>query len=251
MIKIVQHNYRKARSIYQKLQFYYSVNWTKTLYFNFKKFPLSIAKHLPVFFYGKVKFTAITGKIQIIEPIKRGMIGFGQPYEMNTLHKGIAEINILGTLVFKGHVQFGKDYFMYIGEEGYCEFGHMSSLASNAKLICIERIVFGNYARFGSEAQIMDTNFHQMMDTQSGEKFKMTAPISIGNYNYTSSRVTVLQGTKTPDFCTIASNSLCNSDYFSFGSNILIGGIPAKFIKDSISRDWEGEKAALDAYLRV
>lgn len=251
MIKTVQHNYRKARSIYKKMQLFYSVNWTKTLYFNFKKFPFAVAKQLPVFFYGKVKFTAITGEIHIIGPIKKGMIGFGQPYEMNTLHKGIAEINILGTIVFNGYVQFGKDYFMYIGEDGYCEFGHMSSLASNTKLICIERIVLGNYARFGSEAQIMDTNFHQMMNTQTGEKFKMTAPISIGNYNYASNRVTVFQGTKTPDFFTIASNSLCNTDYTSFGSNILIGGIPAKFIKDSISRDWEGEKAALDAYLMI
>ncbi|TDD74059.1 transferase [Flavobacterium caseinilyticum] len=230
---------------------YYSVNWTKTLYFNFKKFPYSIAKQLPVFFYGNVKFTSITGKIEIKGAIKKGMIGFGQPYEMNTLHKGIAEINILGTLVFTGHVQFGKDYFIYVGENGYCEFGHMASLASNAKLICVERIVFGNYARFGSESQIMDTNFHQMMDTQTGEKFKMTAPVLIGNYNYASSRVTALQGTKTPDFCTIASNSLCNTDYTSYGSNILIGGIPAKFIKDSISRDWEGEKAALDNYMLV
>lgn len=251
MIEILHYNYRKARSIYQKLQFYYTVNWTKTLYFNFKKFPFRIAKQLPIFFYGSVKFTSIKGKIQIIGPIKKGMIGFGQPYEMNTLHKGIAEINILGTLVFKGHVQLGKDYFMYIGENGYCEFGHMASLASNVKLICIERIVLGNYARFGSEAQIMDTNFHQMMDTQTGEKFKMTEPILIGNYNYASSRVTVLQGTKTPDFCTIASNSLCNSGYTSLGSNVLIGGIPAKFLKDAISRDWEGEKADLDDYLIV
>ena len=251
MIEIVKHTYKKARSIYQKLQFYYSVNWIKTFYFNFKKFPFNVAKQLPVFFYGNVKFSSIKGKIQIIGAIKKGMIGFGQPYEMNTLHKGIAEINILGTLVFKGHVQFGKDYFMYIGANGYCEFGHMAALASNAKLICIEQIVLGNYARFGSESQVMDTNFHQMVDTQTGEKFRMTAPILIGNYNYASSRVTILQGTKTPDFCTIASNSLCNSDCTSFGSNILVGGIPAKFIKNSISRDWEGEKAALDDYLMI
>ncbi|TRX10627.1 acyltransferase [Flavobacterium gawalongense] len=251
MIEILKNNYRKARSSYQKLKFYYSVNWTKTLCFNFKKFPLSIAKKLPVFFYGKVKFASITGKIEIKGEIKKGMIGFGQRYEMNTLHKGIAEINILGTLVFKGHVQFGKDYFIYIGENGYCEFGHMASLASNAKLICMERIVLGNYARFGSESQIMDTNFHQMIDTQTGKKFKMTDPILIGNYNYAASRVTVMQNTKTPDYCTIASNSLCNTDYTSFGSNVLIGGIPAKFIKDSVSRDWEGEKTALDDYLIV
>ncbi|MFV8337948.1 acyltransferase [Flavobacterium sp. LB3P21] len=251
MIEILKNNYRKAKSGYKKLQLYYAVNWTKTLYFNFKKFPFSTAKKLPVFFYGTVKFASIAGKIEIEGKIKKGMIGFGQPYEMNTLHKGIAEINILGKIVFKGHVQFGKDYFIYVGENGYCEFGHMSSLGSYAKLICIERIVLGNYARFGSESQIMDTNFHRMMDTQTGEKFEMTAPIVIGNYNYVGSRVSVMQETKTPDYCTVASNSLCNSDYTTSGSNILIGGIPAKFIKDSISRDWEGEKDSLDAYLIV
>jgi hypothetical protein len=33
---------------YHKLKFYSGVNWSKTLYFNFKKFPYRIAK-LPVF----------------------------------------------------------------------------------------------------------------------------------------------------------------------------------------------------------
>ena len=249
MIEILKNNYRKTKSYYRKLQIYCSVNWSKTIYFNFKKFPFRTAKQLPVFFYGKVKFSSIIGKIEIEGKIRTGMIGFGQPYEMNTLEKGIAEINILGILVFKGHVQFGKDYFIYIGEKGFCELGHMASLASNAKLICMEQIIFGNYARFGSESQIMDTNFHQMIDTRTGQKFKMINPIIIGNYNYVGSRVTVMQNTKTPDFCTIASNSLCNTDYISLGSNILIGGIPAKFLKDSISRDWEGEKIALDDYL--
>jgi acetyltransferase-like isoleucine patch superfamily enzyme len=251
MIEFLKNNYRKTKARHQKIKLYYSVNWSKTLYFNFKKLPFRVAKKLPVFFYKKVKFTSIAGKVEIKGTIRRGMIGFGQPYEMNTLHKGIAEINILGTLVLRGHAQFGKDYFIYIGENGLCELGHMASLAANAKLICIEHVVLGDYARFGSECQIIDTNFHQMLNTKTGEKFKMTAPILIGNYNYSGSRVSVMQNTKTPDYCTIASNSLCNSDYNQFGSNILIGGIPAKFIKGSVSRDWEGEKTSLDDYLWV
>ena len=251
MIKILKYYYRKTKLFREKTAFYYTVNWTKTLYFNFKKFPLHTAKKLPVFFYGQVKFASIIGKIQIDGPIKRGMIGFGQPYEMNTLHKGIAEINILGTLVFKGHVQFGKDYFIYIGENAYCEFGHMSSLGSYAKLICIENIVLGNYARFGSECQIMDTNFHQMIDTTIGEKLKMTGPIAIGNYNYVGSRVTIMQNTKTPDYCTIASNSLCNKNYTDLGTHILIGGIPSQLIRTNISRDWEGERKDLEDFLMV
>ena len=251
MIKILKHYYRKLKIVSKKLSVYYSVNWTKTLYFNFKKFPFGIAKKLPVFFYGNVKFTSIKGQIEILGTIKRGMIGFGQPYEMNTLHKGIAEINISGRIVFKGHVQFGKDYLIYVGENGYCEFGHLSSLASYAKFICIERIVLGNYARFGSESQFIDTNFHPMIDTKTEERFGMNGPISIGDYNYAGSRVSVMKDTKTPDYCTIASNSLCNKDYTLFGNNILIGGIPAQLIRTNISRDWEGEREDLEKYLIV
>lgn len=251
MISLFKNIYRKLSGFYHKMKFYYSVNWTKTLYFNFKKFPFNVAKKLPVFFYGEVKLTNISGQIEISGDVKRAMIGFGQPYEMNTVHQGIAEIIISGTIIFKGHIQFGKDYFIFIGENGICEMGNMSSMGSNAKLICIEKVVFGNFTRIGAESQIMDSNFHQMIDTKTGEKFKMTSPIYLGNYNYFGNRVSIMQKTITPDYCTVASNSLCNSDYTNFGNNVLIGGIPAKFIKDNISRDWKAERNMLDKYLIV
>lgn len=251
MANIFKNQYDKLRLFFYKMRFYYTVNWTKTLYFNFKKFPFATAKKLPVFFYGKVKLTLITGEIAITGPIQRGMIGFGQDYEMNTVANGTAEINITGKLVFKGQVQLGKDYFIYIGKNGYCELGPMSSLGSNAKLICIEKVVLGEYARFGPESQIMDTNFHQMIDTSTGERYKITNPIHIGNYNYVGGRVSMMAGTHTPDYCTIASNSLCNKDYSYLEQNCLLAGMPAKLIRTHISRDWEGEKMALDAFLTV
>lgn len=251
MISLFQIIYRKMRSFYHKIKFYYAVNWTKTLYFNFKKFPFSVAKKLPVFFYGKVKFTNIKGEIEIIGTIKRGMIGFGQPYEMNTIHKGIAEIFIAGKIIFKGHIQFGKDYFIFIGENGTCEIGHMSSMGSNAKLICVEKVVFGKFARIGAESQIMDSNFHQMIDSNTGEKFKMTNPIYLGNYNYFGNRVSIMQKTITPDYCSVASNSLCNADYTEYGNNILIGGLPSKLLKSNITRDWKGEQELLEKSLIV
>ncbi len=241
----------RLRFLFKQLKFYYSVNWIKTLYFNFKKFPFQIAKRLPVFFYGPVKFSSLSGQILINAPIKKAMIGFGQPYEMNTIHKGIAEINLSGTVTFKGHMQFGKDYFLYIKKGAFCEFGHMASLASSGKIICAERINLGNYARLGSECQIIDTNFHTMLDTESGEVFKMTDPIQIGNYNFISNRVSIMKGTVTPDYCTIASNSLCTKDYSSLGENKLIGGIPCKLLKNNISRDWKGEMENMDKWLII
>jgi hypothetical protein len=76
MIEIFKNVYGKVRFFYHRLQLYYSVNWTKHCIL-ILKFPYPIAKQLPVFFYGKVKFTSITGTIKI-EGIT-GMIGFGQP----------------------------------------------------------------------------------------------------------------------------------------------------------------------------
>jgi acetyltransferase-like isoleucine patch superfamily enzyme len=232
-----------------RIKFVLSVNWVKTLYFNFKMFPFEIAKKLPVFFYGKVKFSGLSGEIVIDAPIRRGMIGFGQPYEMTTQSKGISEITLWGKFVFKGHVQFGKDYFIYIGANAYCEFGHMASLASNGKVICMEKIILGNYARLGSESQIIDTNFHQMINTVTGEKWPISSSITIGDYNYIGNRVSIMQNTKTPAFFTIASNTLCNKDYTDLGKNVLIGGFPAKLVKENISRDWEGEKDMMESSL--
>ncbi|GAB5401392.1 MAG: hypothetical protein Aureis2KO_29770 [Aureisphaera sp.] len=214
-------------------------------------FPSRIARKLPVVFYGSVKFTCLKGKITIEGPVKKGMIGFGQAYEKNTRQRGIAEINLQGELVFKGYAQFGKDYVIYIHDSGYCEFGHMASLASNGTIICYDRIVLGTYARIGSQGQLIDTNFHQMIDTQTGEKLPMKGAIQLGDYNFVSNRVTIMQKTKTPNNCTIASNTLCNKDYTPLGENILIGGIPAKLLREHVSRDWEGEKEQIEKSLKI
>ena len=97
------------RNIKRKIKISLTINWVKTLYFNFKMFPFSIAKKLPVFFYGSVKFTSLKGQIKIEGPIKSGMVGFGQPFEMTTRSKKIAEVYLDGEFIVKGHIQFGKD----------------------------------------------------------------------------------------------------------------------------------------------
>ena len=246
MIGFLRKIYRNFK---KKNRFFWSVNWIKTYYFNYKKFPYAIAKKLPVFFYGSVKLSSIKGEIKIEAPIKKAMIGFGQRYELVSQSKKTAQLVLDGTLTFKGHVQFGIDYFVYVASDAICEFGHLSSMASNGKIICKEKIILEECARIGSEAQLIDTNFHTMFNTETGERFLMNAPIKLGKYNFVSNRVTIMQGTITPNNCTIASNTLCNKDYTTLGENILIGGIPAKLLKENVSRDWEGEKERLEKNL--
>ncbi|MFT7051896.1 MAG: acetyltransferase-like isoleucine patch superfamily enzyme [Psychroserpens sp.] len=251
MIKILKLIYFYFYLGYKKIKFFFSINWCKTLYFNFKMLPLAQAKKLPFYFYGKVKFASLKGSVTIDATLKRGMIGFGQQYEMNTRSKGIAELYIRGFLKFNGFAQFGKDNFVYIKENAKCTIGNMASIATSGKLICTNNIVLGNYARLGSECQIIDTNFHKLIDIETKEVLKMSSPIQIGNYNFISNRVTILSKTVTPDYCIIASNSLCNKEYLSLGNHILIGGVPAKLLRSNISRDWEGEEDRMKKHLII
>ena len=57
-----------------------------------------------------------------------------------------------------------------------------------------------------------------------------------------------MQGCETPDNIVIASNSLCNKNYRNLGTQVLIGGIPAKLLKNDFIRDFENEKELLKKY---
>jgi acetyltransferase-like isoleucine patch superfamily enzyme len=219
-----------------------SVNWLKTIYFNYKKFPPHIARKLPVYFYGKVKFTNISGYIELPKDIKKGMIGFGQRYEMNSLSSGIAELHLYGKITFSGYTQFGKDYFIYVDEDATLSFGNMASLGYRGRIICTNTIRLGDYARLGSECQIIDTNFHEIIDVTTQKAFKMSHPITIGDYNFISNRVTFLGKAQTPEHTIVASNSLVNNNLLDLGPNCMIGGVPSKKIKSNVTRNWEAEQ---------
>lgn len=250
-MKIIDILYCKLRSQYHKSRYFFSVNWLQTFYFNFKMFPFDLAKQLPVYFYGPVKFTDLSGTVEINATIKRGMIGFGQHYESGSRHSGIAEVGISGNIKFNGHMQFGKDCLLSVSPNALCVFGHMSSIGTKGKLICTVSVKLGDFARIGSESQLIDTNSHQMINTLTGEKYPMSSPIDIGNYNFIGSRVSIMPKTKTPNFCTVSSNSFCNKDYTSLGENVMIGGVPAQLLKENISRDWKGEHEMLMKYLMI
>ncbi|OAD90195.1 hypothetical protein A7A78_08090 [Aequorivita soesokkakensis] len=218
----------------------------KTYYFNYKKFPNSIAKKLPVFIYGKLKLSSIEGEFIIDAPISKGMIGFGKSFEFPTTSKGVSELSLNGTFICKGNVQIGKDVCIQIAKNAYFEMGHFSCLGSDIKVICKEKIVIKNFVRIGYQTQLIDTTIHQMIDTKGNTKLPMTAPIVLNSNTWIGNRTTIMKGTVTPEQCIVASNSLCNKDYTAYGNNILIGGMPAKLLKEGIVRDWKGEQAMLE-----
>ena len=238
-------------SIRWRIVLYSQINWIKTIYFNFRMFPFKIGKKLPMIFFGKVSFQDLSGEIIINGSIRTAMIGFGHQFEQAKKSKGIAEIALKGKLIFNGPTNLGKDVFLYIEKNAQLEFGSMVTVGSDVKIVCTESIFIGDWTGIGYESQIIDTNSHPMMNSETGEYYPMTGSIKIGSHNACSNRVSIMVGTKTPDFCVIASNTICNKDYNFLGNNILIGGIPAKLLKNNYTRDWENEKPLLKIYKSI
>ena len=239
------------RSFKKKLKLYFSVNWYATWRFNLKMFPFATARKLPVIFYGKIKFSNLEGKLIIDAPIKRGMIGFGQSFEFPTTSKGTAELYLQGTMICKGHVQIGKDVGIKVLKDAVLKMGHMACLGSNARVICTNKIELGDNARVGYQTQFIDTTIHQLVNIHTNEKLPMSAPIFINTNNWIGNRTTIMKGTHTAVNCITASNSLLNKDYTSFGEDVIIGGIPAKLLKQHIRRDWEGERKKMEKNLII
>lgn len=234
-----------------RLKHFLSINWYATLRINFKAFAFKEASLLPIIIYRGFKIMQFNGKIVLNTKPKFGLIGFGQSYEIFKRKRNCGEAVINGLLEINGKVQFGLDTKLYIKKDAVLKLGHINSFASRTEIISFKSISIGNWVQFGSDCLITDTNFHELKDLSTDAKLPMNKEISIGCYNFIGARSTIKGNTITPDNCLTGTNSLLNKNYSSFGENIILGGIPAKLIKENIVRDWQTEKENLENYLTI
>lgn len=212
------------------------LNIAKTVYFNFKVFPWSIAIQFPVYFFGPVKFTSLKGRVIIDgDRIKRGMIRFGCKEENIIATREPSRLSIEGELIFKGESKFAHAIQLLIWTNGRLTIGNNSWIGSFTKLVAFRSIEIGKNFLASWECQIFDTDFHFIENTTAGTIGDPNGIVVIGENVWLGSRSTILKNTILPGYCIIASGSTCNKDYSSScppGS--VIGGIPAKFIKEGV-----------------
>ncbi len=228
-----------------------SINWYQTLKINFKAFTFKDAVLLPIIVYRGFVITEFKGKIKLTIKPKIGLIGFGQSYEIFRRKRNCGEAIINGLLEVNGKIQFGLDTKLYIKKDAILKLGHINSFASRTEIICFKNISIGNWVQFGNDCLITDTNFHELKDLSTDNKLPMNKDITIGSYNFIGARSTVKGNTVTPNNCLVATNTLLNKNYSSLVENIILGGIPAKLVKENIVRDWETEKKNLEIYLTI
>jgi acetyltransferase-like isoleucine patch superfamily enzyme len=187
------------------------------------------------------------GKIIIESPIKTGIIRFGSNYEEFIIPKKYSFFLNDGIIKFHGSFTTGLGISLRVHEGATLEIGNNSFIGSSSNIICTNNIILGNYCRMGFETNVYDSNFHYIMNLQTNYvKKRNLFPIVIGHYCWIGNRSTISQGTRTPEYCIIASNSLCNKDYtLQHHTNIMIGGIPAKLLKENVRMIFEYKKEEL------
>ncbi len=205
---------------------------TKTLYFNFKHFPFSIACKMPVFISRKVFLKDTSGLINLPQNASAGMIKIGYG-DVGIFDKKKSRTiwEVKGSIQFKGNADIGHGSRICVGPAGALIIGQNFKMTAESSIVCFKKILFGNDCLLSWEILLMDTDFHKIYD----DNILMNADreIIVGNHVWIGARCTILKGSEIPNGCVIASNALVAGKLLE--ERALYGGQPAKILKENIT----------------
>lgn len=158
------------------------VNMVKTIWFNYRMFPFHIARKLPFYFYGKVRFDCLDGKIEIPTPIYRRMVTIGKTTDWFG-HRYICSISIYGggKWILKG--RFNGSEGITIDVHGKFTTGRNVALGTSGKIRCFQEITLGDGVDITEECQVLDSNYHFLQNIHTGEIKRMTDRIILGDFS--------------------------------------------------------------------
>ena len=198
------------------------VDWAKTLYFNFKYFPLKVAFRLPFFIYNRTDLYKMGGKIILNTYPKLGLVKIG-PHGLGTQDIKYSRTmwEVSGTLVVCGKANIGRGSRISIGNNAVLELGDNFSITGRSSVICQKEITFGNDCLLSWDILVMDTDLHYIMN-ENDEIINHPRPIHIGNHVWIGCRNTILKGVNIANNVIISANSTLTNNIKE--NNCAIGG---------------------------
>lgn len=226
------------RKIRAYIKDFIRLNILKTLYFNFKCFPLSIALKFPVHLYGKVVIHSLKGQVSIDGPVYGGMIKIG--YRWHDLFPSsflTTQLYILGSLSFEGRCIMSGGVGVFIQSTNASIFiGDEVSIGGGTLLKSMDKLLIGRRTSITSNCVIMNTNMHIIKNVDTGIVKKPWGPILIGESCWINSGTVVSKGTVVPNYSITARNAFLNKDYSEFGTHLFLVGSPAKVSSSKVQR---------------
>ena len=203
----------------------------KTIYINFKVLKLSDAIKFPILVSHNIKIGKLKRNSIVIKcHAKFGLIkiGFGGSNAIVSTRGKIC-LNKNSKIIFYGRAHFAEGTIIY-SNGGIIKFLNNFSCNKNCFFSINTVDSFGEDSMIGWNVSIRDSDGHKIHPVS-----KKNPNIYIGKHVWICSCVDILKGTKVGDNCVIGYRSCCTGD--NFKSNCLIGGYPAKIIRENIT--WE------------
>lgn len=137
-------------------------------------------------------------------------------------------------------IEFLIRFFSVLSDSASLSIGNHASIRG-ATIIVKENknlsVNIGNDCLIAPNVKIWTTDFHTVIDSQTLQAINPPSSISIGNHCWLCEDVTIAKGVSLSDNTIVASKSYVTKSFDK--SNIIIGGVPAKIIKENTT--WSSE----------
>ncbi|MEA5596124.1 acyltransferase [Rivularia sp. UHCC 0363] len=140
-------------------------------------------------------------------------------------------INVEGCLVIENRTSIARGAIIEVSKSAKIILNGCSVGAS--KFLIKHQLEIGEKTLVSWGCEFLDNNIHHLII--DGKKKNKTSGIKIGNHCWIGSNCTILADVVIPDGCVVATGSIVTKAFEK--ENCLIGGSPAKIIKEGIS--WE------------
>ena len=159
----------------------------------------------------------------------RGLVHIGMQY-LGFMHKyDRTYVNVRGRLEFTSKCSIGKNCRFDIAEGAVARFG-LGIMSANINYIIQHGLEVGDDFLISWGCEFVDEDFH---DIEFEGRKERDPKIVIGDNVWIGTNVTLLKGTRIPSGCVVASGSVVNRAFDR--ENCLIGGNPAKVIKENVT----------------
>ena len=144
-------------------------------------------------------------------------------------------------IVIANYVKFSKGSELWIeGDNCLLQIGEYTSF-ENAHLAVTEnnsKIIIGEDCMFAYDIDVRTGDSHSIIDEITKKRTNYAKNVVIGNHVWIASHCSILKGVTINDNCVIATRSTVTKSFAEKG--LLIGGCPAKMLKNNIN--WDRKK---------
>lgn len=238
-------NLRKALSSFGFLKhvFYHlhgiDISVHKTLIANFSAFSFKDAIKLPILVYQGAEIEQM-GTIKFNCPIRRGILVIGK----RMFYRGQKTVIInRGTIEIDGDCEImGGATIHTLRNCSKLHLGENVMIAECVRMLVDTEVSVGDCTRITFGCLVIDSEFHFVLNMETGVVGTTRYPIKIGRYNWIGNSSVIKKGTVTPDYTIVSNGSMVTKDFSDVPRYSILMGVPAKLKASGFRRIYNDEK---------